>query len=41
MYNFVSGPLVWIAFIVFVGGLVYQFVTMLRLAKKDKVSTPI
>ena len=40
MYDFVSGPLVWIAFIVFVGGLVYQFVTMLRLAKKDKVVYP-
>ncbi len=37
MYDFVSGPLVWIAFIVFVGGLVYQFVTMLRLAKNDKI----
>ena len=37
MYNFVSGPLVWIAFVVFVGGMTYQFVTMLKLAKKDKV----
>jgi nitrate reductase gamma subunit len=40
MYDFVSGPLVWIAFIVFVGGMVYQLVTMLRLAKKDKVVYP-
>lgn len=40
MYNFVSGPLVWIAFILFLGGLAYQFVTMLRLAKKDKVVYP-
>lgn len=37
MYDFVSGPLVWIAFIVFVGGMLYQFVTMLKLARKDKV----
>ncbi len=40
MYQFVSGPLVWIAFAVFVGGMVYQFVTMLRLAQKDKVIYP-
>ena len=37
MYNFASGPLVWIAFIVFIGGMVYQFVTLLKSAKKDKV----
>jgi nitrate reductase gamma subunit len=37
MYDFVSGPLVWIAFIVFVGGMIYQFVTMLQLARRDKV----
>lgn len=40
MYNFASGPLVWIAFIVFVGGMVYQLVTLLRSAKKDKVIYP-
>jgi nitrate reductase gamma subunit len=40
MYAFVSGPLVWIACIVFVGGMIYQFVTMLRLARKDKVVYP-
>lgn len=40
MYAFVSGPLVWIAVIVFVGGMIYQFVTMLRSAKKDKVVYP-
>jgi nitrate reductase gamma subunit len=40
MYSFASGPLVWIAFIVFVGGMVYQFVTMARLAKKEKVIYP-
>lgn len=40
MYNFVSGPLVWIAFIVFIGGLVYQFARMFQLAKRDKVILP-
>jgi nitrate reductase gamma subunit len=40
MYDFVSGPLVWIALIVFVSGMIYQFVTMLRSAKKDKVIYP-
>jgi nitrate reductase gamma subunit len=40
MYSFVSGPLVWIAFIVFAGGMVYQFLNMLRMAKKDKVIYP-
>jgi nitrate reductase gamma subunit len=40
MYSFVSGPLVWIAFVVFAGGMVYQFVSMLRMAKKDKVIYP-
>jgi nitrate reductase gamma subunit len=40
MYNFVSGPLVWIAFAVFAGGMTYQLVTMLKLAKKDKVVYP-
>jgi nitrate reductase gamma subunit len=40
MYDFVSGPLVWIAFIVFLGGMIYQFASMLRLAKKDKVVYP-
>ncbi len=40
MYNFVSGPLVWIAFIVFFGGMAYQLVTLLKSAKKDKVVYP-
>ena len=40
MYEFVSGPLVWLAFILFIGGLVYRFVRMLSLAKKDKVVYP-
>ena len=40
MYEFVSGPLVWIAFIVFVLGMIYQFLTMVRSASKDKVIYP-
>lgn len=40
MYEFVSGPLVWLAFAVFILGMLYQFVTMVRLAKKDKVVYP-
>ena len=40
MYSFASGPLVWIAFITFLGGMIYQFVSMLQLAKKDKVIYP-
>jgi len=37
MYEFIQGPLVWIAFLGFFGGMAYQFVTMARLARKDKV----
>ncbi len=40
MYDFASGPLVWIAFVVFAAGLIYQFVSMARLAKRDKVVYP-
>ncbi len=40
MYDFVSGPLVWIAFIVFSAGMIYQLVSMLISAKKDKVVYP-
>ena len=40
MYDFISGPLVWIAFIGFFGGLLYRFITMAQLAKKDKVVYP-
>jgi nitrate reductase gamma subunit len=37
MYEFVSGPLVWIAFILFIAGLVLQFVRVRKLAKKAEV----
>jgi nitrate reductase gamma subunit len=34
IYNFVSGPLVWISFIIFIGGSIYRLVSMGLLAKK-------
>ncbi len=40
MYEIVTGPLVWITFIAFIGGSVYQLVTMYLLAKKEKVVLP-
>ena len=40
MYELITGPLVWISFIIFIGGIVYQLISMLILAKKDKVIYP-
>jgi nitrate reductase gamma subunit len=40
MYDFVSGPLVWIAFIGFFAGVAYRIVTMARLARKERVVLP-
>lgn len=37
MYEFVSGPLVWIAFILFFAGLVIQFMRVRKFAKKAEV----
>ena len=34
IYSFLRGPMVWIAFTVFVGGSLYRLVSMWRLAKK-------
>ncbi len=34
IYNFVSGPLVWVSFILFIGGSLYKFVSMAMLARK-------
>ncbi len=34
IYNFVSGPLAWISFIIFIGGSVYRLISMGILAKK-------
>jgi len=40
LYNFVRGPLVWIAFLVFIGGSIYRIREMVLLAKKEKVVVP-
>ncbi len=40
MYDFVSGPLVWIAFIGFFGGLLVRFIKMYRLAVRERVVLP-
>jgi nitrate reductase gamma subunit len=34
IYNFVSGPLVWVSFIIFIGGSLYKLISMAILAKK-------
>ena len=40
MYEFVRGPLVWIALIGFVGGSLYRVISMLLLASKEKTVFP-
>jgi nitrate reductase gamma subunit len=40
LYNLVRGPLVWIAFIVFIGGSIYRVYSFINLAKKDKTIMP-
>ena len=40
MYEFVRGPLVWIALFGFVGGSLYKVISMLLLAKKEKTVLP-
>jgi len=38
LYNFVRGPLAWVAFIIFIGGILYRLISMLSLArKKDNI----
>jgi nitrate reductase gamma subunit len=37
LYSFVRGPLTWVAFIIFIGGLLYRFFSMMSLAKKKDV----
>lgn len=34
IYNFVRGPLVWVSFIIFIGGSIYRLISMALLAKK-------
>jgi nitrate reductase gamma subunit len=36
-YDFLKGPLVWISFIVFIGGSVYRIISLLSKAKKVRV----
>lgn len=40
VYAFLTGPMVWVAFIVFIGGTVYRVVSLIRLARKDQVVYP-
>jgi nitrate reductase gamma subunit len=40
LYNFLRGPLVWVAFIIFVGGSIYRLRSLILLAKKEKVVYP-
>ncbi len=40
IYNFVRGPLVWIAFLVFIGGSIYRIREMVLLFKKEKIINP-
>jgi hypothetical protein len=38
MYEFVRGPLLWVSFIVFIGGMIFRVATLISLSKKkDKV----
>ena len=41
MYEIIRGPLTWIAFIVFFGASIYKVVSMIRLAKKEKIVLPV
>ncbi len=36
IYDFVSGPLVWVSFIIFFGGSLYRLISMVLLAKKKE-----
>lgn len=40
IYNFVRGPLVWVAFLIFFGGSLYKIRTLILLAKNEKVVFP-
>jgi len=40
LYNFVRGPLVWIAFIIFIVGSIYRVYSFINLVKKDKTIMP-
>jgi hypothetical protein len=36
IYNLVSGPLAWVAFIVFIAGGLYRLIDMIRLVNKKE-----
>jgi nitrate reductase gamma subunit len=40
LYNLLRGPLVWVAFFVFIGGSIYKIRDLVRLAKNEKVVMP-
>lgn len=40
IYNLVRGPLVWISFIIFIGGSVYKIRELIALSKKEKLIYP-
>lgn len=40
IYTLVRGPLVWLAFIVFFGGMLYRVILTLKKAKKEKIIYP-
>ncbi len=40
LYNFLRGPMVWVAFTIFVLGSIYRIITLINLAKKEKVIFP-
>ena len=40
LYNLLRGPLVWIAFLVFIGGSIYKVREMILLARNEKVVMP-
>jgi len=40
VYNFLIGPMVWVAFIVFVVGSAYRVISLIILAKRDRVVYP-
>jgi nitrate reductase gamma subunit len=40
LYNILRGPLVWVTFLVFIGGSIYKLYTLIDMAKKEKVILP-
>jgi nitrate reductase gamma subunit len=40
VYHFIRGPLVWASFFIFIGGSIYKVMSVLALAKRDRVVFP-